>query len=125
MSGTDPLQQTFSYNESVLFYCSDGFHLQGPSIKYCRQSGDFKYNIPICTGRNFKRHYPFILLVYITNEYFLSLDKRKEICFRNIFIVINIKFDNKTNTETKGKKINCFSISYNMERFIRNEISYN
>lgn len=41
---------------------------------------------------------------------FLSLDKRKEICFRNIFIVINIKFDNKPNTESKGKKINCFSI---------------
>nr|XP_022318603.1 CUB and sushi domain-containing protein 3-like [Crassostrea virginica] len=52
LSGTDPLQQTFSYNESVLFYCSDGFHLQGPLIKYCRQSGDFKYNIPICTAKS-------------------------------------------------------------------------
>lgn len=36
--------------------------------------------------------------------------KEREICFRNIFNVINIKFDNKLNTETKGKKINCFSM---------------
>ncbi|XP_052710744.1 uncharacterized protein LOC128185105 [Crassostrea angulata] len=46
---TDPLRQTYSYNESIVFNCSPGYTLHGPSIKYCLQNGDFNKRLPYCT----------------------------------------------------------------------------
>uniref|UniRef100_A0A8W8JMW1 Sushi domain-containing protein n=1 Tax=Magallana gigas TaxID=29159 RepID=A0A8W8JMW1_MAGGI len=48
-STTDPHQQTYSYNESIVFNCSPGYTLHGPSIKYCLQNGDFNKRLPHCT----------------------------------------------------------------------------
>lgn len=47
---TNPLQQTFSYNESISFFCITGYILHGPTVKYCRQNGDFEQDLPFCTG---------------------------------------------------------------------------
>nr|XP_034334851.1 P-selectin [Crassostrea gigas] len=46
---TDPHQQTYSYNESIVFNCSPGYTLHGPSIKYCLQNGDFNKRLPYCS----------------------------------------------------------------------------
>lgn len=47
---TNPLQRTFSYNESISFFCTPGYILHGPTVKYCRQNGDFEQGLPFCTG---------------------------------------------------------------------------
>lgn len=48
---TNPLQQTFSYNESISFFCTPGYILHGPTVKYCRQNGDFEKDLPFCTAQ--------------------------------------------------------------------------
>lgn len=48
---TNPLQQTFSYNESISFFCISGYNLHGPTVKYCRKNGDFERGFPHCTAK--------------------------------------------------------------------------
>uniref|UniRef100_A0A8W8MLF1 protein-tyrosine-phosphatase n=1 Tax=Magallana gigas TaxID=29159 RepID=A0A8W8MLF1_MAGGI len=48
---TNPLQQTFSYNESISFFCITGYILHGPTVKYCRTNGDFERGLPRCTAQ--------------------------------------------------------------------------
>lgn len=51
---TNTLQQTFSYNESISFVCTEGYILQGPTIKYCQKNEDFQHNLPTCTVQEVK-----------------------------------------------------------------------
>ena len=46
---SNPFKQTFYYNESVKFHCSAGFSLQGLSVKYCQNKGDFQKDLPTCS----------------------------------------------------------------------------
>lgn len=56
---TNPLQQTFSYNESISFFCTPGYILHGPTVKYCRQNGDFEQGLPFCTGTTRRNNVKF------------------------------------------------------------------
>lgn len=49
---SNPFKQTFYYNESVKFQCSAGFSLQGPSVKYCQNNGDFQKDLPTCSSKH-------------------------------------------------------------------------
>lgn len=49
---SNPFKQTFYYNESVKFQCSAGFSLQGPSVKYCQNKGDFQKDLPTCSSKH-------------------------------------------------------------------------
>ena len=49
---SNPFKQTFYYNESVKFHCSAGFSLQGLSVKYCQNKGDFQKDLPTCSSKH-------------------------------------------------------------------------
>lgn len=46
----EPEEKLYRYNEVITFSCIDGFTLTGQTKKYCKQNGDFQYNVPNCTG---------------------------------------------------------------------------
>ena len=47
----EPEQKIYRYNESVTFSCIAGFTLTGQNVQHCKQNGDFKRNVPNCTGK--------------------------------------------------------------------------
>lgn len=52
---SNPFRQMFYFNESVYFFCSVGFYLQGSSIKNCTKSDDFQHELPSCSNITCKK----------------------------------------------------------------------
>lgn len=60
---SNPFRQRFYLNESLSFFCSVGFHLQGSSIKYCTKTDDFQHDLPTCASKILRFHY-FLFYLY-------------------------------------------------------------
>ena len=37
-------------NSQAIYFCDDGYFLQGPSSRICQSNGDWSGNAPVCVG---------------------------------------------------------------------------
>lgn len=82
---SNPFRQRFYFNESLSFFCSVGFHLQGSSIKYCTKTDDFQHDLPTCASKILRFHY---FLFHVENMQISTfINKSKPVSHQFVYII--------------------------------------